>query len=51
MKGIESEEELERFMCEHGERAIDRIGDEIDRIEKNIVKRHPDVHHVDLESM
>uniref|UniRef100_A0AC35TP16 Zinc transporter 9 n=1 Tax=Rhabditophanes sp. KR3021 TaxID=114890 RepID=A0AC35TP16_9BILA len=44
-------EELEGFMEKHGEQIIDRIGDEVDRLEHRIVKRHPDIRHVDLESL
>lgn len=37
-------------MLSHGEKIIDRIGDEVDRLEREITKNHPDIMHVDLES-
>lgn len=48
---IKTEEQLEVFMESHGERIIDRLGDEIDRIEGEITKKHPDIRHVDLEAL
>ncbi|XP_038078807.1 zinc transporter 9-like [Patiria miniata] len=42
-------EEIEGFMLKHGERIIDKLGAEVDRIEKEIKKLNPDVRHVDLE--
>lgn len=41
--------ELELFLLEHGEEVIDMLGQQVDRIEKNIKKRNPEVRHVDLE--
>lgn len=38
-------------MALHGERIIDRIGDEIDRMEKKITTRHPEMAFIDLESL
>lgn len=35
----------------HGEKIIDKLGDEVDRLERKITTRHPDIRHVDLESM
>jgi hypothetical protein len=51
MKNIEDEVEFEKFMALHGERIIDRIGDEIDRMEKKIIAKHPEVIYVDLEAL
>lgn len=50
-KKIKDEEELRRFMLHHGEHIVNRIADEVDRIEKVITKKHPDVKHVDLEPL
>ena len=33
---VQSPEELERFMLDHGEQIIDTLGQEVDRIERNI---------------
>uniref|UniRef100_A0A0K0FZL6 Zinc transporter 9 (inferred by orthology to a human protein) n=1 Tax=Strongyloides venezuelensis TaxID=75913 RepID=A0A0K0FZL6_STRVS len=51
VKEFQKPEELEEFMIVHGEKVIDRIGDEVDRLETKITKRHPDIRHVDLESL
>lgn len=48
---MKNESELEEFMEVHGEKIIDRLGDEIDRIEGEITKKHPDIRHVDLEAL
>ncbi|CAF5022293.1 unnamed protein product, partial [Rotaria socialis] len=32
-----------------GENIVDRVGAEIDRIERNLRKKHPYLRHVDLE--
>lgn len=42
---------MEQFMLNHGEKIIDRVGDEVDRIEREITKKHPDIRHVDLEAL
>jgi len=46
---LKNERELKLFMLEHGEKLVDRIGDEVDRIEKNIQRTNPDIGHIDLE--
>uniref|UniRef100_A0AC34RPL3 G-protein coupled receptors family 1 profile domain-containing protein n=1 Tax=Panagrolaimus sp. JU765 TaxID=591449 RepID=A0AC34RPL3_9BILA len=43
--------EMEQFMLNHGEKIIDRVGDEVDRIERQITRKHPDIRHVDLEAL
>ncbi|KAJ1366130.1 hypothetical protein KIN20_026727 [Parelaphostrongylus tenuis] len=50
VRALKDEKELEEFMEKHGEKIIDRLGDEIDRIEEEITKKHPDIRHVDLEA-
>ncbi|MCP9257606.1 hypothetical protein DINM_000762 [Dirofilaria immitis] len=50
-KKIKDEEGLRRFMLHHGEHIVNRIADEVDRIEEVITKKHPDVKHVDLEPL
>jgi zinc transporter 9 len=37
------------FMLEHGEHIVDRIGDEVDRLEQNIKRSNPEIRHIDLE--
>lgn len=49
LKSVQTLEELEAFMVKHGENTIDRLGIEIDRIEAEMKKRHPEIRHVDLE--
>uniref|UniRef100_A0A0K0E3F8 Zinc transporter 9 n=1 Tax=Strongyloides stercoralis TaxID=6248 RepID=A0A0K0E3F8_STRER len=51
VKKFEEPKQLEEFMVDHGEKVIDRIGDEVDRLETKIMKRHRDIRHVDLESL
>ncbi|CAD5217375.1 unnamed protein product [Bursaphelenchus okinawaensis] len=51
VKQMEKPEQLEEFMVEHGERIIDKIGDEVDRIEQKITRKYPDIRHVDLEAL
>uniref|UniRef100_A0A6I8ND86 Proton-coupled zinc antiporter SLC30A9, mitochondrial n=1 Tax=Ornithorhynchus anatinus TaxID=9258 RepID=A0A6I8ND86_ORNAN len=49
IQGVKTLEELETFMLRHGENIIDTLGAEIDRLEKELKKRNPEVRHVDLE--
>uniref|UniRef100_A0A7M4FWE2 Proton-coupled zinc antiporter SLC30A9, mitochondrial n=1 Tax=Crocodylus porosus TaxID=8502 RepID=A0A7M4FWE2_CROPO len=46
---VKTLEELEAFMLKHGENIIDTLGAEVDRLEKELKQRNPDVRHVDLE--
>ncbi|XP_072857293.2 proton-coupled zinc antiporter SLC30A9, mitochondrial isoform X2 [Pogona vitticeps] len=46
---VKTLEELEVFMLKHGENIIDTLGAEVDRLEKELKKRNPEVRHVDLE--
>lgn len=46
---VKTPEELENFMLKHGENIIDTLGAEVDRLEKELKQRNPDVRHVDLE--
>ncbi|XP_072292149.1 proton-coupled zinc antiporter SLC30A9, mitochondrial [Eucyclogobius newberryi] len=46
---VKTTEELEGFMLKHGENIIDTLGVEVDRLEKELKQRNPDVRHVDLE--
>ncbi|VDN54577.1 unnamed protein product [Dracunculus medinensis] len=50
-RSINSEEDFREFMLEHGEKIIRKIGDEVDRIESELIKKYPEVRHVDLESV
>lgn len=49
VRDIQTPEELERFLMDHGEQIIDTLGQEVDRIERNIKNKNPEVRHVDLE--
>ncbi|CAF4826719.1 unnamed protein product [Rotaria sp. Silwood1] len=49
MKKVDSIELAEAFLLKHGENIVDRVGAEIDRIERNLRKKHPYLRHVDLE--
>ncbi|CAF3027516.1 unnamed protein product [Rotaria sp. Silwood2] len=46
---IDTPESVEIFLLKHGENVVDRVGAEIDRIERNLRKKHPYLRHVDLE--
>merc|ERR1712212_126428 len=48
-QAVESEAQLEAFLLKHGENMVDCLGAEVDRIEKNLKQKHPEVRHVDPE--
>lgn len=45
-----SDEDLHKVLEVFGEQLLDTLGTEVDRLEKDILRRHPDVVHVDLEA-
>ncbi|XP_003393925.1 zinc transporter 9 [Bombus affinis] len=47
--GMTDIKELEAFMLKHGEAIVDTLGGEIDRMELNLKKKHPEIRHCDLE--
>uniref|UniRef100_A0A1I8B7J0 Zinc transporter 9 n=1 Tax=Meloidogyne hapla TaxID=6305 RepID=A0A1I8B7J0_MELHA len=47
---ITNKKELEEFMLLHGEKLIDRVGDEVDRLERKFREKYPEFQHIDLES-
>lgn len=49
MNSLQSIEEVEALMLMHGENIVDLLGGEIDRIEKKLKKKYPNIRHVDLE--
>eukprot|EP00092_Neocalanus_flemingeri_P020297 GFUD01021987.1.p1 GENE.GFUD01021987.1~~GFUD01021987.1.p1 ORF type:complete len:530 (+),score=135.32 GFUD01021987.1:57-1646(+) len=48
-KLVGDEKQLEAFLLKHGEQMVDCLGAEVDRIERNLKEKHPEVRHVDLE--
>ena len=36
-------------MLKHGENVVDCLGEQVDRIEQELKKQHPEIRHVDLE--
>ncbi|XP_030047200.1 proton-coupled zinc antiporter SLC30A9, mitochondrial isoform X1 [Microcaecilia unicolor] len=46
---VKTPEDLEVFMLKHGENIIDTLGAEVDRLERELKQRNPEVRHVDLE--
>ena len=48
-KLVEDEKMMEEFLLKHGEQMVDCLGAEVDRIERNLKTKHPEVRHVDLE--
>lgn len=51
MKQLQTVEDVEAFMLTHGERIVDSLGEEVDRIEKILKKQYPELRHVDLEAL
>ncbi|KAE8629474.1 hypothetical protein XENTR_v10000496 [Xenopus tropicalis] len=49
IRQVKTAEDLEAFMLKHGENIIDTLGAEVDRLEKELKQRNPEVRHVDLE--
>ena len=49
IKTIETNQDLELFMLKHGESLVDCLGEQVDRIEKELKHQHPELRHVDLE--
>jgi len=49
VKAIDTQQHLELFMLKHGENVVDCLGEEVDRIEQELKKAHPEIRHVDLE--
>lgn len=45
-----TEEDWRKFAAEFGERLMESLGDEVDRIEARLAERFPDLRHVDLEA-
>ena len=46
---IKAEEDLERFLLNHGENIVDCLGEQVDRIERELKELHPEIRYVDLE--
>ena len=51
IQSFKSAAELEQYLVRFGGGLVDQLGDEIDRIEDNIMGMAPEVKHVDLEVM
>ncbi|RWS01755.1 zinc transporter 9-like protein [Dinothrombium tinctorium] len=49
MKNVKTIEDVEAFLLKHGENIVDLLGAEVDRIENQLKKQHPQLRHVDLE--
>lgn len=50
VKESKSQREFEEFMMNHGDRLIDKVGDEVDRLEQKVREKYPEIRHMDLES-
>ena len=48
-RASETKEGTKEFLMGHSEGSIDKLGNEIDRIEKGLKKKHPHLRHIDLE--
>lgn len=51
MQALKTSGEAEDFMLKHGEKLIDSLGEEVDRIENLLKTKYPDIRHVDLEAL
>ena len=49
-KALDSPEKLRELMIRFGAGVIDRNGEEVDRVERAIKTKRPEIKHVDLES-
>lgn len=49
MKRVNNIEECQEFVLKHGDHLIDMLGAEVNRIEKELISKHPQVIHVLLE--
>lgn len=49
LSALDDPEAVERLLVEFGGRVVDAIGDEIDRLEKQLTEAAPEARHVDLE--
>lgn len=49
-KSVKDEEKLKNLLITHIARGIELVGDETDRLEREITKNHPEIRHIDLES-
>lgn len=49
LSSLDEREAVERLLIEFGGQVADMIGDEIDRLEKQLVEAAPEAQHVDLE--
>ncbi|XP_064608720.1 proton-coupled zinc antiporter SLC30A9, mitochondrial-like [Liolophura sinensis] len=51
MQALKKTDDAELFMLAHGEKIIDMLGEEVDRIEKIMKEQYPELRHVDLEAL
>ncbi|KAL3096887.1 hypothetical protein niasHT_023749 [Heterodera trifolii] len=51
VNAFKTEKELTEFMMNHGEKLVDRMGDDVDLLEERVQEKHPSVRHLDLEPM
>ncbi|CAC5408093.1 SLC30A9 [Mytilus coruscus] len=51
MQDLQTSTDAEEFMLKHGQQLIDSLGEEIDRIEKLLKSKYPEIRHVDLEAL
>ncbi|MES1904150.1 MAG: hypothetical protein MHPSP_004719, partial [Paramarteilia canceri] len=49
LDGMKDNQNIEKFLVQYGDQIIDFLGAEIDRIEKFICRRYPNLKHMDLE--
>jgi zinc transporter 9 len=42
-RAVQDTEQAEAFLLKHGENMVDCLGAEVDRMEKNLKQKHPEV--------
>ncbi len=50
MRGLTTDEDRRRFAIEFGEHLMDRVGAEVDRLEAELMERHPHLVHIEIET-
>ncbi|KAI8805847.1 cation efflux protein [Cladochytrium replicatum] len=49
LRTLETDEQIEEWIVQHGKGIISTLATEVDRLELNIMSNHPEIKHVDLE--
>ena len=47
--GLRTRRELEGYLTKHGSKIVSTLGSEVDRLERKVTDKRPEVKHIDLE--